>query len=57
MGTSMAATFTFISCIHGYIKTRETVNCQRNARNPEDSFTVGLKKDGATVGHVTPTKS
>ena len=60
MGASTAATFTFVSCIRGYHVYKdiwipfvsEIVNCQCEARNPEDPFAVGLKKDGATVGHV-----
>ena len=30
----------------------ETVNCEHEGRNVEDSYTVSLWKDGVIVGHV-----
>ena len=30
----------------------ETLNCKPEARNPQDPYVVGLRKDDTTVGHV-----
>ena len=61
----MAVTFTLVSCVRGYHIYKnvwipvvgETVNCEREDRNPQDPYAVGLKKDGTTVGHVPRTIS
>ena len=53
-------TFTLTSCIRGYHVYKdiwdppvgETVECEREARNPRDPYAVGLRKDSVTVGHV-----
>ena len=52
-------TFMLSSCVRGYHVYRdiwnpsvgETVNCEREGRNPEDSYTVALQKDDIIVGH------
>ena len=56
----MAVTYTLASCICGYHVYEdvwnpgfsEFINCEREDRNPQDPYAVGLKKDGNTVGHV-----
>ena len=56
----MAATFTLISCVRGYHVYKdiwdpvvgETLNCEREDRNPQDPYAVSVKKVGTTVGHV-----
>ena len=61
----MVVTFTLVSCVRGYHiynnvwipVVGETVNCEREDRNPQDPYAVGLKKDGTTVGHVPRTIS
>ena len=35
----------------------ESVCCEREDRNPQDPYAVGLKKDDTTVGHVPRTIS
>ena len=35
----------------------EKVNCEHEGRNPEDPYTVTLRKDGVIVGHVPRTIS
>ena len=47
----MTATFTLISCIQGYYVYKDPVvgemlNCEREDRNPQDPYTVGVKKVG-----------
>ena len=49
----MPATFSLISCVRGYHVYKdmwkppvgETVNCEREGRNPEDPYAVALRKD------------
>ena len=53
----MTATFTLISCVQGYHVYKdpvvgETLNCECEDRNPQDPYTVSVKKVGTTVGHV-----
>ena len=56
----MATSFTFTSCVRGYHVCKdiwnptvsETLNCEREARNPKDPYAVCLRKDDTTVGHV-----
>ena len=66
--SQMAATFTLVSCIRGYHVYKdiwdpglgESVRCEREDRNPQDPYAVGLKKDDShdtTVGHVPRTIS
>ena len=58
-------TFTFSSCVRGYHVYKdvwnpsvgETVNCEREGRNPEYPYAVALRKDGIIVGHVPRTIS
>ena len=38
--------------MHGTPLLGETVNCEHEGRNVEDSYVVSLWKDGVTVGHV-----
>ena len=56
----MAAMFTLISCIRGYHVYKgiwdpvvgETLNCEREDRNPQDPYAIDVKKVGTAVGHV-----
>ena len=56
----MAAMFTLISGVQGYHQCKdiwdpvvgETLNCEREDRNPQGPYAVDVKKVGTTVGHV-----
>ena len=63
--TMTSITFTLTSCVRGYHVYKdiwnppvgETVDCEREDRNPEDPYAVALRKDSVTVGHVPRTIS
>ena len=56
----MATSFTLTSCVCGYLVYKdiwnptvgETLNCEREARHPQDPYAISLRKDDTTVGHV-----
>ena len=63
MATTLAANFTLISCVRGSLYgdiwnlvwsvcVGETLNCEREVKNPQNLYAVGLKKYGTTVGHI-----
>ena len=55
----MATSFTLTSYVCGYHIYKdiwnptvgETLNCECKARNPQDPYAVGLRKEDTTVGH------
>ena len=61
----MVTTFTLASCTQGYHVYKdvwnsvvsETVHCEREDRNPQDPYAVGLRKDGTTISHIPRTIS
>ena len=63
MAVTLAATFTFIRCVRGslygdmwnlvqLVHICETLNCEREVKNPQNLYAVSVRKYGTTVGHV-----
>ena len=63
MAATLAATFTLIRCVRGSLYgdiwnlvrsvcVSETLNCEREVKNPQNIYAVGLRKYGTTVGHI-----
>ena len=56
----MTTSFTLTSCVYGYHLYKdiwnptvdETLNCERESRNSQEPYTICLRKDDTTVGHV-----
>ena len=62
MAVTLAANFTFISCVReslyglrylkSVVRVGETLNCEREVKNSQNPYAVGLREYDTTVGHV-----
>ena len=62
MAVTLVATFTFIRCVReslyglrylkSVVRIGETLNCEREVKNSQNPYVVGLREYDTTVGHV-----
>ena len=63
MAATLAAAFTLIRCVQGSlcgdiwnlvwsVCVGETLNCEREVKNPQNHYVVNLGEYGTTVGHI-----